>query len=126
MSAKIIICDDEQEILDITTMILEAEGYTVIPTLNSLKVATLVATEKPDIVLLDLWMPGLSGDQVAKQLRDDQMLRNIPIIVISASRDGRDIAFAAGANDFLEKPYDIDALLSVVNKHLLGGEQIAS
>ncbi|TWR30952.1 response regulator [Mucilaginibacter pallidiroseus] len=126
MSAKIIICDDEQEILDITSMILEAEGYTVIPTINSLTVTELVASEKPDIVLLDLWMPGLSGDQVARQLRSDEAVKSIPIIVISASRDGREIAFAAGANDFLEKPYDIDALLSIVNRHLLGGEQIAS
>jgi DNA-binding response OmpR family regulator len=126
MSAKIIICDDEQDILDITGLILESEGFTVIPVLNSLTVEELLASQKPDILLLDLWMPGLSGDQIVKRLRDNKKLSHIPIVVISASRDGREIAFAAGADDFIEKPYDIDALVNMVNKHLDKPLQIAS
>jgi DNA-binding response OmpR family regulator len=118
MDAKILICDDEQEILDITRMILEDEGFTVTAVLDSLSVESLIEKEKPDVLLIDLWMPGLSGDQVVKKLRNNANVGNIPIVVISASRDGKEIAYASGADDFLEKPYDINSLISVVTKHL--------
>jgi len=118
MSHKIIICDDEQEILDITQMILEDEGFEVIPVIDSTRVEQIIQEEKPDLLLIDLWMPGLSGNQVVAALRLNAHIQDIPVIVISASRDGKQIAFASGADDFLEKPYDIDALIEVVKKRI--------
>jgi len=116
--SKILICDDEQEILDITRLILEDSGHKVLATVNSNTVASLVEKEQPDVLLIDLWMPGMSGDQVVRQLRKNESLSHIPIIVISASKEGKEIAYAAGADDFLEKPYDIDALVAIVEKQL--------
>ncbi|MFD1255979.1 response regulator [Mucilaginibacter terrae] len=116
--SKILICDDEQEILDITRLILEDSGHEVLAVINSSNVNMLVETEQPDILLIDLWMPGLSGDQVVRQLRKNEQLKQIPIVVISASKDGKEIAYAAGADDFLEKPYDLDALIDIVEKQL--------
>jgi CheY-like chemotaxis protein len=121
---KILVCDDEQEILDITQLILEDSGYEVTATINSSEVISHIENQHPDILLIDLWMPGLSGDQVISQLRKNVNIVNLPIIVISASKDGRAVAFAAGADDFLEKPYDIDALLTMVAKHLETSRQI--
>lgn len=112
------ICDDEQEILDITRIILEDSGHEVLAVLDSNTVASLIERKKPDVLIIDLWMPGMSGDQVVRQLRKNESLSNIPIVVISASKEGKEIAYAAGADDFLEKPYDIDALVAIVEKQL--------
>jgi DNA-binding response OmpR family regulator len=116
--SKILICDDEQEILDITRLILEDSGFEVFGVINSGEVVKLVERERPDVLLIDLWMPGMSGDQVITELRRNEQITRLPIIVISASKDGRGIAYASGADDFLEKPYDIDALVEIVHKHL--------
>ncbi|RYY38021.1 MAG: response regulator [Sphingobacteriaceae bacterium] len=115
---KILVCDDEQEILDITKLILEDSGYEVTALINSNEVISYIEKQQPDILLIDLWMPGMSGDQVIEQLRTNANITDLPIIVISASKDGRQVAFAAGADDFLDKPYDIDTLLAKVEKHL--------
>ena len=115
---KILVCDDEQEILDITKLILEDSGYEVTALINSNEVISYIEKQQPDILLIDLWMPGMSGDQVIEQLRTKANIANLPIIVISASKDGRQVAFAAGADDFLDKPYDIDTLLAMVEKYL--------
>jgi CheY-like chemotaxis protein len=116
--SKILICDDEQEILDITRLILEDSGHEVLAVIDSNTVASLIEQEKPDVLLIDLWMPGMSGDQVVRQLRKNELLSNIPIVVISASKEGKEIAYAAGADDFLEKPYDIEELTSIVERQL--------
>ncbi|EHQ28885.1 response regulator transcription factor [Mucilaginibacter paludis] len=117
--SQILVCDDEQEILDITRLILEDAGHQVIAVIDSGAVASLIEQEQPDVLLIDLWMPGLSGDQVVRQLRNNGSMRHIPIVVISASKEGKEIAYAAGADDFLEKPYDIDDLVAIVEKQLV-------
>ncbi|AYL99649.1 response regulator transcription factor [Mucilaginibacter celer] len=114
MAAKILICDDDEGILDLVELVLKEEGYEVIPELNSLNVANLVGSENPDLVVLDLWMPVLSGDQVLRNLRKDPTTKNLPVMVISASGDGKAIAMNAGANDFIPKPFDLDHLLGRV------------
>ncbi|UOE48779.1 response regulator transcription factor [Mucilaginibacter sp. SMC90] len=114
MPAKILICDDDEGILDLVELVLKEEGYEVIPEMNSLNVAGLVGSEHPDLVVLDLWMPVLSGDQVLRNLRNDPATKNLPVMVISASGDGKTIAMNAGANDFIPKPFDLDHLLGRV------------
>ncbi|WP_244228748.1 response regulator transcription factor [Mucilaginibacter endophyticus] len=114
MPAKILICDDDEGILDLVELVLKEEGYEVIPEINSLNVANLVGSEHPDLLVLDLWMPVLSGDQVLRNLRKDPTTKNLPVMVISASGDGKTIAMNAGANDFIPKPFDLDQLLGRV------------
>jgi CheY-like chemotaxis protein len=111
---KILICDDDEGILDMMVMVLEDSGYEVIAEVNSLNVYQVIEREKPDLLLIDLWMPVLSGDQVVKQLKSNPQTQFIPIIVISASTDGRRIASEAGADDFIPKPFDLDKLISQV------------
>jgi len=114
MPAKIVVCDDDEGILDLVEMILSEEGYQVIPEINSLNVTGVISREQPDLVVLDLWMPVLSGDQVLRSLRNDSRTKDLPVMVISASSDGRTIAMNAGANDFVSKPFDLDQLLGRV------------
>lgn len=111
---KILICDDDEGILDMVSFILEDSGYDVIPERNSMNVYSLIVKERPDLLLLDLWMPVLSGDQVLKTLKSNPETSNLPVIVISASTEGQKIAHEAGASDFLAKPFDIEQLVNRV------------
>ena len=114
MSKKVLVCDDDEGILDMVSFVLEDSGFKVIPESNSLNVYNLVEKEKPDLLLLDLWMPVLSGDQVLKMLRSNPKTKDLPVIVISASTEGQKIANEAGASAFIAKPFDIDQLINRV------------
>jgi len=114
MKKTILICDDDEGILDMLEMILEDSGYHTIPEKNSLNVYNLVEQQRPDLLLLDLWMPVLSGDQVLKSLKSNPATKDLPVIVISASTEGKHIATEAGASAFIAKPFDIDQLITKV------------
>lgn len=118
MEKCILICDDDEGILDVTTMVLESYGYRVIPVINSLKVLDIVTRENPDLIILDLWMPGINGEQLVEALKGNPKTSGMPVIIISASRDGSIVARQSGANDFLEKPFDIDILTERVKQYV--------
>jgi len=108
---KIMVCDDDQGILDVLQMLLESEDFDVITEINSTNLIKEMKTNQPDLLLLDLWMPVLSGDQVLKTLRTTPEFESLPVIVLSASVDGSSIANGAGATDFVPKPFDMDDLI---------------
>jgi len=114
----ILICDDDEGILDMLEIVLEGNGYKTVPVQNSLNLYEMIEREHPDLLLLDLWMPVLSGDQVLKSLRKNPQTQELPVIVISASRDGKQIASAAGATDFMSKPFDLEFLLDKIRQYL--------
>jgi DNA-binding response OmpR family regulator len=117
-SKKIIVCDDDQGILDVLQMLLETEGFIVFTEINSTNLIKQIQNKSPDLVLLDLWMPLLSGDQVLKAIRSTNDIKDLPVIVLSASVDGSDIAADAGADDFVAKPFDLDDIISKINNLL--------
>ncbi len=118
MKKCILICDDDEGILDVTAMVLESFGYRVVPIINSLKVLDTVHIENPDLVILDLWMPGINGEQLLEAIKTNPETCDTPVIIISASRDGSSVAKQSGANDFLEKPFDIDVLTERVKQYI--------
>ncbi|WP_316809361.1 response regulator [Pedobacter agri] len=118
MAKKILICDDDPGILDLMEIILEETGHKIISEQNSLKVSTLIEKEIPDLVILDLWMPLVSGDQLLEKIRKNPHTRAIPVIVMSASRDGEQIAKKAGASAYIPKPFDINDLMSMIEQEL--------
>lgn len=118
LNKKIIICDDDEGILDMLEIVLEGNGYDIVPVQNSLNIYEIIDREHPDLLLLDLWMPVLSGDQVLKCLRKNPQTKELPVIIISASRDGMQIAAEAGASDFMAKPFDLDFLLEKIQQYL--------
>ncbi|WP_406823806.1 response regulator [Pedobacter sp. KACC 23697] len=112
---KIMICDDDEGIIDVLEMILDEVGHKVISVNDSLKVQTAIDREQPDLLILDLWMPRLSGQEVLRILRNHSAHEKLKVIVISASRDGEQIAKDAGANLFIAKPFDLNNILDSVN-----------
>ncbi len=105
---RIMICDDDEGILEVLELYLELEGYVVFTVANSIKLVEQITLHSPDLLLLDLWMPLLSGDQAIRIIRESDMLSALPIIVLSASVDGAAVASAMGADGFIAKPFDLD------------------
>ena len=113
---RITVADDDPGILDAVSMMLEMEGYEVNATLNGNTVLT--QNELPDAYILDIWMSGSDGRELCKKLKSQEKTKNIPVILISASNDLKHSAEIAGADDFLAKPFEINALLEKVEKAL--------
>jgi UDP-3-O-[3-hydroxymyristoyl] N-acetylglucosamine deacetylase len=116
--SKILIIDDEEDILNTLSSILEDEGFTVSKAMDGKEGLAIFEREKPDIVLLDVWMPELDGIQVLKRIRK----RDKDAIVIVISGHGTIStaveAVKVGAYDFLEKPLSIEKVLEVVSRGL--------
>ena len=114
---RIMIADDDLAILDSVGIMLEFEGYDVKSTPNGATLLTM-EDELPDLLLLDIWMSGTDGRDICKHLKEKASTRGIPIVMVSASRDIERSAIAAGADDFLAKPFDINDLLAKIEKHI--------
>lgn len=110
MIKKIMICDDDEGILDITGLLLESYGYQVLLEPNSALLLPRINLEKPDLLLIDIWMPKLMGDEIVRMLKRNKATAGIPIIMFSASRESKRIASEAGADDYIAKPFSIEDL----------------
>jgi len=110
---KIMIADDDPGIVDAVEMLLEFEGYEVTSTVDGATVLDM-KEELPDLLLLDIWMSGEDGRDICKKLKLTPATKNIPVIMISASRDIKQSAMESGADDFLAKPFEMNDLLQKI------------
>jgi CheY-like chemotaxis protein len=117
----ILVCDDEANIRDIMDFSLEAEGFLVITATDGDEALRRAAEDEPDLILLDVMMPGHDGLSVCRQLKADPELRHIPVLMLSAcaAKGDRERGLAAGADDYITKPFSPGRLISKVNE-LLG------
>jgi len=111
----ILVADDDPGIVDVLTLILEDAGYKIKSTLSGHSVVNL-KQDLPDLILLDIWLAGMDGGNICKFLKSQKKTNHIPIVMISANKDTEEIALAAGANDFIKKPFEMADLLSRVEK----------
>lgn len=117
MGKKVLVVEDDLAILEVITIVLEGEGFTVFSAVNEKKVFSVINKQLPDVLLLDIWLAEMNGGAIAKKLKLNKATKNLPIIVISANTETEKIAKSSGADDFLLKPFDINDLISIVNKH---------
>ena len=113
-SATVMMVDDEPITLDVVQAYLEEAGYQKFVTISEpAKALGLFASEKPDVLLLDLMMPVVSGFDILKDIRSDPRFRHIPVIVLTSSTDSETKlkALEMGATDFLAKPVDASELV---------------
>lgn len=112
MSEKILIIDDEEHIVELIRYNLEASGYLTLEAYNGLDGLKLAREEVPDLVLLDLMLPGMDGLEVCKRLRADDKLKNIPIIMLTAKSEEIDkiLGLELGADDYITKPFSVREL----------------
>ncbi len=111
---KIFICDDDMGIVNMLEMMLELTDANVITESNSLLAYDRLLAERPDVFIVDLWMPEMGGNEIIEKIRTSEELKDTYILCISASRDGELVAMKAGADIFLPKPFDMDEILTIV------------
>ncbi|MGE5613859.1 MAG: response regulator [Bacillota bacterium] len=118
---KILIIDDTELTVRLITDILEDEGYEVVSANNGIDGIKMVTAEKPDLVLLDVVMPGIDGFEVCKLLRQDESNNLMPIIILTGQGNEEDklAGLELGADDYITKPFNPRELVSRVKNTLL-------
>ncbi len=115
-SKKIIVVDDSPAILDSVKLMLNMEGFEVAnyergtDMFNSL----LQTSTKPDVILMDMWLSGEDGRDICKMIKAHQDFKNIPVVIMSASRGLGDSAIESGAIDFIPKPFDLGEIVEKI------------
>jgi len=124
-SKKILVVDDEERVREMLGFRLRLFGYQVLEATNGEEALEVAAREKPDLVLLDIMMPGMDGFQVCSRLKRNDETKNIPVVILTAKADAKDVTRAvnSGASDYVVKPYDPMVLQQKVARNL--GEETA-
>ena len=112
---KILLVDDEQAILKVVGIKLKISGYDVVTAPGGQEALDQIKKESPDIMLLDVIMPGIDGFEVLQKLR---IFSELPVITFSARPENAQKALSLGANDFLAKPFDVDDMVRRIEKLL--------
>ena len=121
MSQKsVLIIEDEEDAADMFAEMMRVSGYRVLKTSSSTPALTLMATEKPDVVILDIMMPEISGLDILRQMRQDPGLAKIPVVVVSAKSLPADIKIGmeAGASTYLTKPVGFTEVKDAIERAL--------
>ena len=118
MSKRILIFDDDVDILSICTYILEEQGWEVHTSPHCNNIDTTVRSIKPDVILMDNWIPDTGGIIATQTIKSQPDLMKIPVIYFSANNDIQSLAKQAGADTYLEKPFDLTELELVIDKML--------
>ncbi len=117
MGYKILIADDEAEIRNVLHLYLEIDGYEVVEAENGLEALEKIRREQPDLVILDIMMPGLDGYRVLRNIREQN---NIPVIMLSAKDTDADkiLGLDLGADDYITKPFGPLEAVARVNSNI--------
>jgi len=125
MREKILLVDDDPDILDAISMILESQGYQVVTARDGVEGLTNLKAEKPDLMILDLLMPNMDGFAVCKELQDPRWAkyRDIPILILTSVREEAsrrryelETGLELDVDDYVEKPVSPDILLERVGR----------
>ena len=111
---KILVVDDEKDIVELISYNLEQEGFAVIKAYDGQMAWERVKTAKPDLVVLDLMIPGIHGLEVCKLIRRDAATETLPIIMLTAKSDQVDkiLGLELGADDYITKPFNVRELIA--------------
>lgn len=120
MAKKILVADDDKNLVNLITSRLENSGYDVITANDGLKAFDAASNELPDIIILDVMMPKMEGFEVCKKLKSQDSTKNIPVIMLTALSNESDLTegLEKGADSFLTKPFIADDLLAEIEQVL--------
>ncbi len=117
---KILIVDDEADIIEILQFVLEAQGYKCITAFDGEEGLKLAKEEKPDLIILDVMMPKINGYKISRLLKFDEKYKNIPILMITArsQEEDRIIGEETGADEYITKPFKVEEVVAKVKSYL--------
>lgn len=118
--ATILVVDDEEDIRELVELNLRREGYMVLTSETGEQALTLTRTKTPDLVVLDLMLPGMDGLEVCKRLKTDPGLQHIPVVMLTAKGEESDIVtgLELGADDYIAKPFSGKVLVARIRRLL--------
>ncbi|HLY72127.1 MAG TPA: response regulator transcription factor [Puia sp.] len=117
-SLNVLVVDDDAEIGFMLKAILDFNGYHASICSDATDIFNLLATNKPDLIIMDMLLSGADGREICRKLKNSITTKEIPVLMISAHPDGESTCKAAGANQFIAKPFEIKELLRAVRSHL--------
>lgn len=115
---RVVIVDDDRDTREMLKMALELDGYDVQPVSNGLRLLSTLHVDRPDLVLLDVWMSWVDGFELCQSIKKNEELAALPVVFLSGKKTPEDVrrAVAAGASDFFAKPVDLDRLLTRIRE----------
>lgn len=115
MASRILIVEDQDDVAQLIDVVLKAEGHTVAIASDGAQGLMFARDWKPDLILMDIMLPGVDGGTLISRLRQEEETAELPIIAMSASQTLRDRTSELQADALLSKPFDVDALLVQVH-----------
>jgi len=115
---KILVVDDEEDVAKALKVRLKANGYHVVLAFDSVQAFTMANKERPDLIILDIMIPGGGGFVVAERLKQSTATHHIPIIILTGISGGEERAYKVGASGYVMKPYHPEKLLESINNAL--------
>ena len=117
MAKKILIVDDEEYIVELLRINLKKQGYEPICAYSGTEALEQAQKMRPDLILLDIMMPDMDGLETCRKLREDRMMKKVPIIILSAKSEETDkvIGLGVGADDYVTKPFGIRELMARIS-----------
>ncbi len=117
---KILIVDDEADLVETVRFPLEMEGFNVLVSYNGEDALNQARKEKPDLIILDLMLPKLDGYKVCRLLKFDEKYKHIPILMLTAKIQEKDkiLGMETGADEYITKPFEMDDLMEKVKAYL--------
>ena len=118
MKKKILIYDDDQEILLLCKAILSKYDF-VVETLSTCEnILTDIQKLYPDIILMDLWIPQIGGEKAIEIIKQNETTKQLPVLIFSANADIKEISEKVNADGYIEKPFSISSFIETIKKHL--------
>ena len=127
ITSEILIVDDNLDVLRFLSTVLDTSGYNVRVVKNGEQALASIDISEPDLILLDVHMPEMSGFEVCRIIKKDPKYKNIPIILLTALSDSfnKILGFQAGAVDYMTKPLDVDEVKERIKIHLKLSSSVA-
>ncbi len=124
---KVLVVDDEKDLVDLITYNLQRNGYDVVSAFNGNAALEVAEREQPDLIVLDLMLPGIDGTEVARRLKADARSANTPIIMLTAKAEETDVVvgLTLGADDYVTKPFSMKILLARLASVLRRAEPVS-
>ena len=116
---RILVVDDDSGVLEAIKIILVDSGFKVKTIMRADEFEKVMTSFRPDLVMLDIWMPKISGEELCRKIKGNDDLKKIPVVLLSASNRTEKISKKCKADDYLTKPFDMEELIETVKRNLL-------